>query len=124
MCHVQDLEEQESMRILRGLALELQYMDDSQRLKTLKWVVQKETAREGNRLWLIIVKILLVRPELIPRALELSMSKTAETNPNTYDIKMNIEQLTNNQNNNYNKKFLNNFFQETILKEVLILKRK
>ncbi|MBI5789334.1 MAG: hypothetical protein HZA78_10810 [Candidatus Schekmanbacteria bacterium] len=68
-------DELESMRTLRGLALEIQDMEEEQKLTTLKWVVQKETHRQGNRFWLTVAKMLLSQPELIPRALSLTEIK-------------------------------------------------
>lgn len=51
-------EEKESMEDLRWLALAIQQMDEMQRLRTLKWVVQKETSGKDNRFWLTIAKVL------------------------------------------------------------------
>ncbi len=99
----------ESMQILRGLAMEIQDMDETQRLKTLEWAVQKETRGEGNRFWLVIAKVLLARPDLIPRALQLS---DRELNPpaKVLDFRLNVEQLANRSSALHNRQFLNSFF--------------
>jgi hypothetical protein len=65
-------EHQESMRILKGVALEIQDMDEQERLKTLEQVVRLEAEGKGNRFWLLIVKCLLAKPELLSKALNLA----------------------------------------------------
>jgi hypothetical protein len=62
----------ESMKILKCVALEIQDMDDVERLKTLEKVVRLEAEGKGNRFWLLIVKCLLAKPELIAKALNLA----------------------------------------------------
>jgi len=59
----------ETVEILRGLALEIQDMDEMERLQTLGWVAQMEAEEKGNIFWLMITKYLLVKPEIIPQAL-------------------------------------------------------
>ena len=105
----QEMDEQQSMQILHGLALELQAMDELQRLKTLKWVVQKESRGEGNRFWLVIVKFLLARPELISKALQLSAAYR-ESKPEVIDFQ-GLEKLTSNPTAPHNRKVLASFFQ-------------
>ena len=99
----------ESMQILRGLAMEIQDMDETQRLKTLEWAVQKETRGEGSRFWLIIAKVLLARPDLIPRALQLS-NRELQPPAKVLDFKLNVEQLANRSSAPHSRQFLNSFF--------------
>ncbi len=72
MKKLHEQEERESMEVLRGLALEIQDMDEDQSQQTLQWVTEKETSGDGNRFWLLIAKLLLAHPELIHRALRLT----------------------------------------------------
>jgi hypothetical protein len=76
----QDCNHQESMRVLKGLALEIQHMDEQERLKTLERIVRLEAEGKGNRFWLLVAKCLLAKPELLPKALNLA---EAELSPNS-----------------------------------------
>lgn len=67
----------ESMKALKNLALEIKDMDERERLKTLEHIVRLETEGKGNRFWLLIVKRLLAKPELLPKALNLAEAKVS-----------------------------------------------
>ena len=63
---------EESMHTLKELALEISEMDEYERLKTLEWVIKLEVEGKGNRFWILIVKCLLGKPELLSSAIKLA----------------------------------------------------
>jgi len=62
----------ECMYALKRLAQEIAEMDEYERLKTLEWVINLEVEGRGNRFWILIVKCLLGKPELLPSAIKLA----------------------------------------------------
>ena len=76
-CHV------ESMYALKKLALEITDMDEYERLKTLEWVIKLEVEGRGNRFWILIVKYLLGKPELLPSAIKLADRELAPHSSDT-----------------------------------------
>ncbi len=63
---------QESMQVLKNLALEIRGMGKEERLGTLEEIVRLETEGKGNRFWLLIIKCLLAKPGCLPKALNLA----------------------------------------------------
>jgi len=71
---------EESMYALKKLALEIIDMDEYERLKTLEWVIKLEVEGRGNRFWILVVKYLLGKPELLQSAIKLA---DLELNPHS-----------------------------------------
>ncbi len=74
---------EESMYALKKLALEITDMDEYERLKTLEWVIKLEVEGRGNRFWILIVKYLLGKPELLPSAIKLADRELSPPSGNT-----------------------------------------
>lgn len=63
-------EEVYSMQVLCNLAMEIQQMDETERLKTLARLVEKETVgKNKNNFWLWITKTLLTKQDIISQTL-------------------------------------------------------
>lgn len=86
--HTQISDQEELFWLLRCITLEIQDMDEAERLKTLEWVVLLETKGNENRFWLNIVKHLLTKPELGAKALNLVEKELNELNIRPLDLEV------------------------------------
>ncbi len=86
---------QESMQILRGLALEIQDMDKDEKLETLRDMIVLEADGKGNRTWLFIAKCLLAKPELLSKTLNLTESELNPGSNIVYFPQQNLEKIQN-----------------------------